>query len=94
MSTLRIVDLGNIIVKINTIKAIIVTITTITTTMVVSYGKESVIFVIKKIIALANIQIMSNGRQKNFENKTENFAKIKANTMHFWPIIKKIQIMT
>ena len=82
-STLRIVDLGDIIVEINTIKTTILTIATTTTTMVVSHGEESVIFVVKKVVALANIQIMSNGRQKNFGDETENSAEIKANITLF-----------
>ena len=61
--------------------------------MAVNHGEESVMFVIKKVVALTNIQMMSNGRQKNFEDKTENSAEIKANTTLFWPIIKGIQMM-
>ena len=36
---------------------------------------------------------MSNKRQKNFKDKTENFVEIKTNTTHFWLIIKEIQMM-
>lgn len=41
-NTLRIVDLGNMIVKISTIRVAILTITTIITIITVSYGEESV----------------------------------------------------
>ena len=92
--TLRIVNLGNIIVKINIIRAIILTITTTKITMAISHGKESVMFVVKKVVALINIQIISNRRQKNFGDKIENSAKIKPNITLFWPIIKRIQMMT
>lgn len=51
--------------------------------MAVNHEKESIIFMAKKIIALIDIQIMNNREQKKFEDKTENFAEIKANTMHF-----------
>lgn len=37
---------------------------------------------------------MSNGSQKNFGDKTENFAEIKVNITYFWLIIKEIQMMT
>ena len=50
-------------------------------------------FVAKKVVALISIQTMSNERQKNFGDKTENSAEIKANTMHFWLIMKGIQMM-
>lgn len=36
---------------------------------------------------------MNKKRQKNFRDKIENFEEIKANIMHFWPIIKEIWIM-
>ena len=58
--------------------------------MAANYGEKSVMFVAKKIIALISIQTMNNKRQKNFEDKTENIVEIKANTMHFWLIIKGI----
>lgn len=51
-------------------------------------------FVAKKIVALISIQTMSNERQKKFRDETENSAEVKVNTMHFWLIIKRIQIMT
>ena len=38
--------------------------------------------------------MMSNKKQKNFRDKTEISAEIKVNTMHFWPIMKRIQMMT
>lgn len=82
------------IAKINTIKATILTIAITITTIIVNYREESVIFVIKKIVTLANIQMMSNRRQKNFGEKTENFMEIKVNITHFWPIIKGIQMIT
>lgn len=37
---------------------------------------------------------MSNKRQKNFGDKTGNFAEIKVNIINFCLIIKKIQTMT
>ena len=36
---------------------------------------------------------MNNRKLKNFRNKTKNSAKIKANIMHFWLIMKEIQMM-
>ena len=51
--------------------------------MGISYEEESVMFVAKKVITLMNIQIMNNRKQKNFGDKTENSAEIKANIMHF-----------
>lgn len=50
-------------------------------------------FMDKKFVALISIQIMKNGKQKNFGDKTKNSVKIKANTIHFWLIMKEIQIM-
>lgn len=61
-STLRIFNLGNRTAEINTTKIVILTITTIITIMVVKHGEESVICVVKKIVALASIQMMSNRR--------------------------------
>lgn len=37
-------------------------------------------FVTKKVVS---IQIISNGRQKNLGDETENFAEIKRNITHF-----------
>lgn len=59
-SILQIVNLGGMIAIINTTKTIILIIAIITTKIVISYGKKSVIFVAKKIVALINIQTMSN----------------------------------
>ena len=68
-STLQIINLDKIIMVINIIKAIILTIiiitiiltiTTITIIIIVSHREKSVIFLAKKIIALINIQTMSN----------------------------------
>lgn len=79
---------------INTIKAIIIlTIATIIIIMAIGYKEKNVIYVIKKVITLTNIQIITNKRQKNFGNKTKNFKKIKTNTTYFWLIIKVIQRM-
>ncbi len=36
---------------------------------------------------------MSNGRQKNFGGETKYFVQIRANTLHFWLIIKGIQMI-
>ena len=37
---------------------------------------------------------MSNGKQKNFKNKTKTFVEIKTNTRHFWLIMKGISMIT
>lgn len=77
------------IVVINKTIAIKFTIS-ITTTIAINHWKKSVVFVPKKVVALINIQKMRNGKQKNFEDKTENFAKIKVNIKYNWPSIKGI----
>ena len=92
-NTLQIVHLGGIIVVINTIKVTIFTIVTIITTIAIRYIEKSVRIVVKKVVALISIQTMSNRRQKNFGDKTKNFVEIKANTIHFWLIIKAIQMI-
>lgn len=46
---------------------------------------------VKKVVTLISIQIMSNKRQKNFRDKTENFVEIKTNTIYFWLIMKKLR---
>lgn len=92
-SFLQIVNLDKIITKINIIKAIIFTIIIITIMIAVSHGKKSVTFVVKKVITLINILIISNGKQKNFEDKIKNPAEIKANIRHFWLIIKGIEMI-
>ncbi len=94
LSILRIVDLSGMIAETNTTRTTILTIVMTTITIVVSHGNKSVMFVKKNIFALINIQTMSNGRQKNFEDETENFAEIRANTTYFWLIIKGIEMMT
>lgn len=71
------------IVKINIIKATILIIATIIIIIAVNYGKESVIFIAKTIVALTNIQIISNGRPKIFGNKFENSVGIKTNIIYF-----------
>lgn len=93
-SIIWIVDLGNMIAVINRTKVTILIIVTIIITIAVNYKKEGVMFVAKKIIALINIQTMSNRRQKNFGDKTENFIEIKVNIIHFWLIMKGIPKMT
>lgn len=70
-----------------------ITITIIIITIAVNHKKESIIFVAKKIITLTSIQIINNGKQKNFCNKIKNFAEINANTTYFWLIIKEIQVI-
>lgn len=75
---------------INTIRTIILTIAIITTIMAVIHKEKNIIFVAKKVIILISIQIMNNKKQKNFRDKIEHFIKIKANTIHFWLIIKEI----
>lgn len=82
-STLRIVNLGDIIIEINIIKVVILTIIIITLTIAINHEEESIIFVAEKVSTLASIQMMSNGRQKNFGDETENFVEIRANTMDF-----------
>lgn len=59
-SFLQIVNLGKMIREINIIKAIIFTIIIITIMIAVSHRKESVTFVVKKVITLTNILIISN----------------------------------
>ena len=66
LSILQIINLGGIIVEINTTRATILMIATTITTMAVSHREKSVIFIEKNVVALINIQTMSNGRQKNF----------------------------
>ena len=82
-STLQIVNLDRIITVINTTNTTIFTIATSSTIIVVSHGKENIIFVVKKIVTQTSIQIISNRKQKNFEDKIENFLEIKANTTYF-----------
>ena len=55
LSTLRIVDLGDMIAEINTIKVILLTITTTITIMAVSHGEERVMFMKKRVVALVSI---------------------------------------
>lgn len=86
--------MGEIITMINTTRAIILTITTIITAIVVRYEEKSVRFMAKKIVTLISLQTINNRKQKNFEDKIENFVKIRVNTIHFWLIIKEIQMMT
>lgn len=62
LSTLRIVNLGDIIVKTNIIKVTIFIIATTTTTIAINHGKKSAIFIKKKVVALISIQMMSNRR--------------------------------
>ena len=80
-STLRIVDLDDMIAEINGIRATIFIITSIK--IAISHGEKSVMFVVKKVVALVNIQMIRNGRQKNFGDKTKNSMEIKANTSLF-----------
>ena len=76
--------------EINTTRATILTITITTTTTAVNHEEESIMFVAKKVVALISIQTMSNKKHKNYRDKTENSAKIKINTTHFWLIMKEI----
>lgn len=92
-TTLWIFNLGSMIMEANIIRVIILTITITATIMAINHGEKSVIFVNKKVIALIIIQTMSYRRQKNFENKTENFVEIKANIIYFCLIMKAIQMM-
>lgn len=75
---------------INIIKAIILIIATILIIIIINNREKRVIFLVKKDIALINIQTISNKKQKNFENKTKIFVKIRVKTINFWLIIKKI----
>lgn len=61
---LQFVNLGNIITEINIIKAPILIIIVTIMKIVVSHRKKSVKFIAEKIVALPNIQIMSNGKKK------------------------------
>lgn len=60
LNTLQIIDLGNIIAEINITNTTILTITMITITIIISYGERNVTFLVNKVIALINIQMMSN----------------------------------
>lgn len=51
--------------------------------MAINYRKKNVIFIAKKVVALTNIEIMSNGKQKNFGKEIKNCAEIKANITQF-----------
>lgn len=82
-NTLQIVNLGKIIAVINITRATILTIALIIIIIVVSHKKKSVIFVAKKVVTLISIQTINNGKQNNFEEKTENFIEIKANITYF-----------
>lgn len=78
LNTLQFVNLNGIIVEINTIKAMIPTITTTAIiAMALSFGGKSIIFGTKKIIAPINIERFSNRRYKIFELKIKNSARIK-----------------
>lgn len=79
---------------INIIGATILTIDIITIIMAVSHRKENIIFIAIKVVTLASIQMMNNRRQKSFKNKNKNFAKINANIIYFWVIMKRILIIT
>lgn len=92
-SILLIVDLAYMTAEINTTKTTILTIAIITTIMAVSHGEESVIFLIKKVVALVSIQMMNNGKLKNFGDETKNSVEIKINITHFWLIMKEIRMM-
>lgn len=92
-SILWIVNLDGRIMVINTTRVIIFIIIIIITIMAKSH-KKSVLFMIKKIVALISIESMSNRKKKNFRDKTENFIKIKTNIIYFWLIIKGIYKMT
>lgn len=78
---------------INTIRAIILTIARIIIIIVIGYGKENIIFVVKKFIALTNIWMINSQKQKSFKNKIKISAKININITHFWLIMKRIKIM-
>lgn len=82
-NTLQTVNLDRMTVEINITKVVIFIIITIITKIAVNYEEESVIFMAKKLVTLANIQMMSNRKEKNFGGKTENFIEIKINTMYF-----------
>lgn len=52
---LQIVDLGKIIVVINTIRATILTIAIIAIIMAINYREKSIMFVVKKVVTLISI---------------------------------------
>ena len=81
--SLWIIDMSKMIAVINTIRVIILIIVTITIIMAINHKIESVIFMAKMVVTLISIQIISNRKQKNFGDKTENFVEIRANITHF-----------
>lgn len=89
-STLQIVNLGEIIAVINITRVIILKIAIIITIMAISYKEKSVMFVVKKFVALSSIWMMNSRKQKSFGDKTKNSTEINANILHFWLIIKEI----
>lgn len=66
-----------------TIKVVLLTIATIIITMAISDGEKSIIFVAKRIVTLASIQIICNKRQKNSGHEIENSMEIKINITYF-----------
>lgn len=57
---LQVIDLGKIIMMINTIKTIILIITTIIIKIAINYKKKRIIFVIKKVVISISIKNMNN----------------------------------
>lgn len=62
LSILQIVGLGDMIVEINITRVTILIITMTINTIAISYGEESIIFVVKKVVTLISIQIINNRR--------------------------------
>lgn len=61
-SILQFIDLNSMTVEINIIKITILIIATIIIIIIKSHKKENVIFIVKKIVYLIEIQIISNRR--------------------------------
>ena len=82
-STLWIINLGSMIVETNTTRVRIFIIAITTTSMTINHRKKNDIFREKKIVTLISIQTISNEKQKNFRDKTENFMETKTNITYF-----------
>lgn len=67
-------------IEINTRRATIFIITKTIITITIRYGEKNFMFIAKKVVTLANIHIISNGKQKNFGDK---MGEIGVNTIYF-----------
>lgn len=70
-------------IEINIKRATILTIAKTIIKLILRYEEKNIMFMAKKVVTLANIQIRSNEKQKNFGDKTENSMEIKVNTTYF-----------